>query len=129
MLGHDLFWVDDRHRTLGTAVHAARLVHPHPAGAGQAQFLDPLLGVVPQGVGPVVLAARGTVRPLIGTKEDVVAVIGHGVYIRSGSSVFYSGVLQGPDWLSLNYVDARVSPGRCRQVREMRALPAPLPHL
>src|SRR5579871_4525337 len=78
----DLFGVDHGDGALAAAVHAAGLVHPHPAGTRQAQVLDPLLGVVAQRVGAMVLAAGGTVGALVTAEEDVVLVIGHDVYMR-----------------------------------------------
>src|SRR5579863_2764734 len=103
MLGHYLFYivlvrvgvpnllrVDHGDGPLAAAVHAAGLVHPDAAGARELEFLHPLLGVVPQLVGPVVLATGGAVGALVGAKEDMVLVIGHGGRERFSGHPFYA---------------------------------------
>src|SRR5262249_41719430 len=55
----------------------------HSPLSGQAEILDEGLGVGAHLGGVVVLAAGGAVIPLIGTEEDVVAVVAHGVSVRA----------------------------------------------
>src|SRR5579859_662033 len=92
----DLFRVDHGYGPLAAAVHAAGLVDPDAARPGDPELLHPLLGVLPEGVGAMVLATGRAVVPLVGAEEDVVAVIGHRGRHRKVSDIHILRL--GPDY-------------------------------
>src|SRR3990167_5653547 len=72
--------LDHGHGTGGAAVQAARLVHAHPAGPGQAGSLDLGLAPVKGLLGTMLRTAGLTIGALVDAKEDVaLEVAGHGL--------------------------------------------------
>lgn len=73
----DRFRINDHDRSLGTAVQAAGGVDTHAALSCDAQLFAAVLGIIPQLLRPILLAALTTALALIGTEKNMMFVIGH----------------------------------------------------
>lgn len=71
------FRIDHDHRAFGTTVQAAGSIDADLVGNRRPQFLNPLFDVIARFLSAALLAALRSIRPQVGAKENVIAIIGH----------------------------------------------------
>jgi hypothetical protein len=91
----DSFRINDQHRPFVTAIQATRRVYAYATHTTDPQLLASLFGVLAQPPGIKPLTARAAILAEVGTEEQMVLIVGHGVYLLTWVTVVSSAQSSG----------------------------------